>query len=81
MLNPTFVFHIEVVESDSIWENANLGHILLLDLHEYFDPIWKIANLGHIPLLDLHGYFDPIWKIANLSHILLQEKEEICDLD
>ena len=62
-------FHIEMSESDSIWENANLGHILLLDLHRYFDPVGKIANLSHISLLDLHRYFDPIGEIVNLGHI------------
>ena len=48
MSNPTYVFYIEVVEIDSIWEKANLGHILMIDKPENYDPICENDNLGHI---------------------------------
>ena len=83
--NPTYVFHIEVVEIDSIWKKANLGHILMIDLQGKFDPIWEKANLGHILMIDLQGKFDPIWEKANLGHILMIDKPEnydpICEND
>ena len=79
VLNPTYVFHIEVVEIDSIWENANLGHILLLDLRGFFDPICEIVNLDHISLLDLHGFFDPICEIVNLGPISLPDLHKYYD--
>ena len=59
MSNPTYVFHIEVVEIDSIWEKANLGHILMIDLQGKFDPICEKANLGHIRCKKKEEKFDP----------------------
>ena len=69
MSNPTYVFHIEVVEIDSICEKANLGHILMIDLQGKFDPICEKANLGHILMIDKPGNYDPICENDNLGHI------------
>ena len=59
MSNPTYVFHIEVVEVDSIWEKANLGHILMIDKPGNYDPICEKANLGHIRCKKKEEKFDP----------------------
>ena len=59
MSNPTYVFHIEVVEIDSIWEKANLGHILMIDKPGNYDPICEKANLGHIRCKKKEEKFDP----------------------
>ena len=67
--NPTYVFYIEVVEIDSIWEKANLGHILMIDLQGKFDPICEKANLGHILMIDKPENYDPICENDNLGHI------------
>ena len=69
MSNPTYVFYIEVVEIDSIWEKANLGHILMIDKPGNYDPIWEKANLGHILMIDKPENYDPICENDNLGHI------------
>ena len=79
MSNPTYVFYIEVVEIDSIWEKANLGHILMIDKPGNYDPIWEKANLGHISMIDKPENYDPICEKANLGHILMIDKPENYD--